>query len=78
MLLTIDNLDGLGALDYSAAVDASAPLEITRMLNAPSILKAVLCLEASGLATPVRRGRVAASSDAGTLLFSGSTKQPPA
>ena len=71
MLLTIDNLDGLGAIDYSAAVDDSAPLAVTRVLNAPSILKGVLCLEGSGLKVPVRRGRVIVASAAGTCLFTG-------
>ncbi len=71
MILTIDNLDGRGAVDYSAAVDASAPLVLTRVLNAPSILKGVLCLEGSALAVPVRRGRVVVTSDAGVLLFTG-------
>ena len=69
--MTIDNLDGLGAVDYSGAVDGSAPLSIARTLNAPSIAKGVLCLEGSGLATPVRRARVVVSSDLGTVLFTG-------
>ena len=71
MLLTIDNLDGLGAVDYSAAVDDSAPLAVTRVLNAPSILKGILCLEGGKLPTPVRRGRVVVTSDSGTVLFTG-------
>ena len=75
MILTIDNLDGLGAIDYSAAVDDSAALAVTRTLNAPSTLKAMLCLEGSGLKTPVRRGRVIVASSAadavGVTLFTG-------
>ncbi len=71
MRLTIDNLDGLGAVDYSGAVDGSAPVSLTRTLNAPSIAKGVLCLEGSGLAVPARRGRVVMRSDAGTVLFTG-------
>ena len=65
MKLTIDNLDGQGAVDYSGAVDGSEPLVIERILNAPSMAKGLLCLEGSGLATPARRGRVVIAADAG-------------
>ncbi len=34
--LTIDNLDGKGAVDYSACLSADDPLKIARALNAPS------------------------------------------
>ena len=76
MILTIDNLDGLGAVDYSMAVDRSdaaeaGALTITRTLNAPTIAKGVLCLEASTLAIPARQGRMTITSDAGTVLFTG-------
>ena len=71
MILTIDNLDGLGAVDYSAAVDTSAPLEIVRTLNAPSVLKGLLCVAGSALATPVRRARILATAASGAVLFSG-------
>ena len=36
VILTIDNLDGAGAVDYSAALSADGPLQIARTLNAPS------------------------------------------
>jgi hypothetical protein len=72
MILTIDNLDGRGAVDYSAALSADAPLKIERTLNAPSRCSGSLLLSAEpALALPVRRARVVASSDAGTLLFTG-------
>jgi hypothetical protein len=76
--LTIDNLDGLGAIDYTHAVDVSAPLEVLRRLNQPTRLKAVLCLAGSTLATPVRRGRVSVASDAGATLFTGYLTSEPA
>ncbi len=74
MKLTIDNLDGRGAVDYSGCLVRG--LKITRTLNAPSTMEAMVCLEGSGpvgagLATPVRRGRAIVSSDAGTVLFTG-------
>ncbi len=71
MKLTIDNLDGLGAVDYSAAIDASQAVKIERTLNAPSIVTGLLCLEGSGLAVPARRGRVVLTADAGAVLFTG-------
>jgi hypothetical protein len=71
MQLTIDNLDGLGPIDYTAAIDTSEPFEIARTLNAPSILKGMLCLAASILPTPVRRGRVVVTNAAGVTLFTG-------
>ena len=81
MILTVDNLDGRGAQDYTAVIDrtrASEPLIITRKLNAPATLKTVLCLAASSLIVPVRRARVIASTDAGTTLFTGYLTLEPA
>ena len=71
MILTIDNLDGLGAVDYSASIDRSQTLSITRTLNAPTIVKGLLCLEGSAHAIPARQGRVTISSLSGTTLFTG-------
>jgi hypothetical protein len=71
VILTIDNLDGLGAVDYSAAVDRSKPLELRRALNLPSILSGMLCLAATTLATPARRGRITMTSTTGVVLFTG-------
>jgi hypothetical protein len=70
--LTIDNLDGKGAADYSACLSADDPLQIERVLNAPSRCSVSLVLNAApALPTPVRRGRVVVSSDSGTVLFTG-------
>jgi hypothetical protein len=74
--LTIDNLDGRGAVDYSAAIDfsetgRSEPLAIERTLNAPTIAKGLLCLAGGPLPTPVRQGRVVIASEAGATLFTG-------
>jgi hypothetical protein len=75
--LTIDNLDGLGAVDYSAAIDASAALKIDRTLNEPSRCTGVLSglgapgLGSPGLGVPVRRGRIVVTADSGTVLFTG-------
>ena len=69
MIVTIDNLDGAGAVDYSGAISATAPLKIARTLNAPSILSGVL--ELGALTLPVRRGRVVVSAANGVVLFTG-------
>jgi hypothetical protein len=69
MKLTIDNLDGLGAVDYSGAIAADAPLKIERVLNEPSIASGLL--EVGSLAVPVRRARVVMTAANGTLLFTG-------
>ena len=69
MKLTIDNLDGHGPVDYTAALDASAPLKIARALNTPSRCHGLLTL--SGQASPARRGRVIITADNGSVLFTG-------
>ena len=71
MKITIDNLDGAGALDYSAALSAVGPLKIERTLNEPSLCAAMLDVNALNLPAPARRGRVVVMSDNGTILFTG-------
>jgi hypothetical protein len=68
--ITIDNLDGSGAVDYSGALWAGAPLKIERALNAPTICSGMLVL-AGALAVPARRGRVVVTQVSGTVLFTG-------
>jgi hypothetical protein len=69
--ITIDNLDGLGAVDYTAAVAAEGPITVQRALNKPSRCTAEIVLGAGGLAVPVRRGRVTVTAVDGTVLFTG-------
>ncbi len=71
MKITIDNLDGLGAVDYSSAVAAEGPVTVQRVLNAPSRCTAEIVLGVDGLAVPKRRGRVVVTAAAGTVLFTG-------
>ncbi len=78
MILTIDNLDGLGPIDYTASVDCSEPFEVERTLNQPSVLKGMLCLVGSNLIPPVRRGRVVLASTTGTVIFTGYLTTEPA
>jgi hypothetical protein len=71
MKVTIDNLDGVGAVDYSAALCADGPLKIERTLNAPSVCSGMLDVSDAALSVPVRRGRVIATAANGTVLFTG-------
>ena len=77
MKVTIDNLDGLGAVDYSAALCADGPLKIERVLNAPSRCSGMLDVSDAGLAVPVRRGRMVVTSATGTVLFTGYVATEP-
>ena len=77
MKVTIDNLDGLGAVDYSAALCADGPLKIERVLNVPSRCSGMLDVSDAGLAVPVRRGRMVVTSATGTVLFTGYVATEP-
>jgi len=76
--LTIDNLDGKGAIDYSSTLSADAPLTIERVLNTPSRCSGSLLVGSpanpgadSTLPVPLRRGRVVVTSGSGTVFFTG-------
>jgi len=75
--VTIDNLDGQGAVDYSAALCADVPLKIERVLNAPSRCSGMLDVSDAGLAVPMRRGRIVVISASGTVLFTGYVATEP-
>ncbi len=72
MRLLIDNLDGAGAVNYSAVMAAEGPLRIERTLNMPSTCRVSLDLTAvPTLKAPVRRGRMVVTRDDGTVMFTG-------
>ena len=71
MRITIDNEDGLRAVEYSGCLAPEGRLTIQRQLNQPSRCTAEIVVGAQGLATPARRGRVVVSNDAGTVMFTG-------
>ncbi len=77
MRLLIDNLDGLGPLDYSAAVVTDGPLTITRESGKWTMCSATLDTVGAGLIVPVSGARVVASSDAGASLFKGYVTRLP-
>ncbi|MBT9331869.1 hypothetical protein [Paracidobacterium acidisoli] len=71
MKLTIDNLDGKGAVDYSATVVAAKPFRVERKLNEPSLCGFTLLPAVGNLPVPARNGRVVLSDNNGVLLFTG-------
>lgn len=71
MKVTIDNLDGAGAVDYSAALCTDGPLKIARSLNAPSVCSGMLDVSDAALTVPVRRGRIVVTAANETVLFTG-------
>ncbi|HXB61462.1 MAG TPA: hypothetical protein VNU94_01260 [Acidobacteriaceae bacterium] len=70
MKITIDNQDGLGAVDYSALLCADKPLQIKRTLNEPSFCAGMVDCS-GGARVPVRGARVSVFADNGTVLFTG-------
>jgi hypothetical protein len=77
MKVTIDNLDGKGASDYSAALCPDGPVKITRVLNTPSICSGLLDVSDAALSVPARRGRVVVTTANGTVLFTGYVATEP-
>ncbi len=78
MKLTIDNLDGNGAVDYSQAIVSTEKFLIERRLNEPSLCSFAVAPSSVNLATPVRHGRVIVSDDSGVVLFTGYVGTEPA
>jgi len=75
--VTIDNLDGAGAVDYSGALCPDGPLKIARTLNAPSVCSGMLDVSDAALNVPARRGRVVVTAANGTVLFTGYVATEP-
>jgi hypothetical protein len=74
--ITIDNLDGNGALDYTSALSGTAPFTIERKLNQPS--QCTLTIAAGNFAIPVAGSRVVVNADNGDVLFTGYAVAAPA
>ena len=78
MKLTIDNLDGKGAVDYSGCVVATAKFIIKRQLNVPSLCTFTVAPSVANLPMPARNGRLIVADDNGTILFTGYLPMEPA
>jgi hypothetical protein len=74
--ITIDNLDGNGALDYTSSLSGAAPLTIERKLNLPSTC--TLSVTPGSMAVPASGARVVVSADNGVILFTGYAIAAPA
>ena len=71
MLLTIDNNDGLGGIDYSPALLRDAPLAITRQRGEWARCTGTLDLQGTPLPLPSSRALVLVSDRNGATLFRG-------
>jgi hypothetical protein len=69
--ITIDNLDSLGALDYSSAIAAEGPITLQRVLNEPSRCTAEIVIGAENRKLPARRARAVVTTRKGAVLFTG-------
>lgn len=76
MKLTIDNLQGQGLVDYTAALDTTVAPHIERTLNQPSVLRCCLLAKATGFVVPASEARVILTS-ATAVLFTGYLTQAP-
>ena len=76
MKLQIDNLDGVGPRDYTAAIDAANTPRITRKLNEPSELRFSLLL-GPDLVVPRRGARVLLGRTNGQDVFTGYVTASP-
>jgi hypothetical protein len=78
MKLTIDNLQGAGAVDYTSAVDATVAPRVVRRINLPSELRLWVVANSSAFVTPVIGARIVLNKSDGSCWFSGYLTQAPA
>src|SRR5437588_2360595 len=71
MKLQIDNLDGAGARDYTADIDASRTPRVVRKLNEASELRFSLISVGGNFIVPVQGGRVMLGRTNGQDVFTG-------
>jgi hypothetical protein len=77
MKLTIDNLQGLGPVDYTAALDGTVVPQVERKINQPSTLRCSLLGGAAGFVVPAMGARVVLAKTNGSFLFTGYLTQTP-
>ncbi|MGH9494610.1 MAG: hypothetical protein ACRD3B_06395 [Candidatus Sulfotelmatobacter sp.] len=71
MKITIDNLQGLGALDYTASVDGTIAPKVVRKINQPASFACSLLASGPGFVVPVAGARVCVTRAGGTFVFTG-------
>ncbi|MGH9511906.1 MAG: hypothetical protein ACRD2U_07190 [Terriglobales bacterium] len=77
MNLKIDNLDGVGALDYFPAIDGAQSPLVIRKLNQPAELHVSLLADGPSFVVPAVGARVTIGKTNGQYLFSGYVMQAP-
>lgn len=77
MKLTIDNLQGLGPVDYTAWLDGNLAPHIERVLNQPAKLRLGLIPSSAGFVVPATNARITMAKANGTFLFTGYLIQAP-
>lgn len=70
MKITIDNLKGTGAADYTTALDTTVNPRVERKLNEPSIFRCTLVI-GSGMPIPGTGARISVLKENGEFLFTG-------
>ena len=77
MKITIDNLQGLGPLDYTDALDGTVAPSMVRRINQPAQLRCTLLGSSPGFVIPVAGARVIVAKASGRFLFTGYLTQAP-
>lgn len=77
MKLTIDNLQGQGAVDYTTALDGTVAPRIERKINQPAELRCSLLGSMAGFVVPAMGARVILSKTSGAFVFTGYVTQAP-
>src|ERR1700676_4729636 len=77
MKLQIDNLDGLGPVNYTSAIDGSRSPQVIRKLNQPSELRVSLVADSPNFVVPKTGARVTLGLTNGQDVFTGYLMQSP-
>src|SRR5580704_10576636 len=71
MKFTIDNLQGVGAVDYTGALDGTVAPRVARIINQPAALRCSVLGSAAGFVVPAMGGRVVLRKSNGSFVFTG-------
>ncbi|MGA8491658.1 MAG: hypothetical protein WB711_14625 [Terriglobales bacterium] len=77
MKLQIDNLDGLGPIDYTSSIDGSRSPQVVRKLNQPSEFRVSLVAASTDFVVPVTGARITLGLTNGQDVFTGYLMQSP-
>lgn len=77
MKLTIDNLQGQGAVDYTLALDGTVAPNVVRKMNQPAELRCSLIAGMPGFIVPVTGARIILAKTNGSFIFTGYLVQAP-